>query len=84
MPLLADTIVECGRRTLSNAIALATKWGTNRNSKYFGAEVVYGDTGEFHTEENEEKTPFFYRRGRCLMRPLAQLYKGFFLCSCFI
>lgn len=44
MPLLADTIVECGRRTLSNAIALATKWGNDSNGKYYGAEVVYGDT----------------------------------------
>lgn len=44
MPLLADTIVECGRRTLSNAISLATKWGSDKSSKYFGAEVVYGDT----------------------------------------
>lgn len=44
MPLLADTIVECGRRTLSNAIALATKWGTNTDGKYYGAEVIYGDT----------------------------------------
>ena len=44
MPLLADTIVECGRRTLSNAIDLATKWGLDKSSKYFGAEVIYGDT----------------------------------------
>ncbi len=44
MPLLADTIVECGRRTLSNAIALATKWGMDPNSKYNGAQVIYGDT----------------------------------------
>jgi hypothetical protein len=44
MPLLADTIVECGRRTLSNAIALATKWGAEKKGRYFGAEVVYGDS----------------------------------------
>lgn len=44
MPLLADTIVECGRRTLSNAIALATKWGADKKGSHFGAEVVYGDT----------------------------------------
>ena len=42
--MLADTIVECGRRTLSNAISLATQWGSDKNNKYFGAEVVYGDT----------------------------------------
>jgi DNA polymerase zeta len=44
MPLLADTIVECGRRTLANAIQLATKWGLDRKNRYYGAEVVYGDT----------------------------------------
>ncbi len=44
MPLLADAIVELGRKTLSNAINLATKWGLDCSSKYFGAEVIYGDT----------------------------------------
>lgn len=44
MPLLADSIVECGRRTLSNAINLANSWGKSHN-KWQGAEVVYGDTG---------------------------------------
>ena len=44
MPLLADTIVECGRRTLSNAISLASKWGADPTSKHCGAEVIYGDT----------------------------------------
>lgn len=44
MPLLADTIVECGRRTLSNAINLANSWGEERGGKWRGAEVIYGDT----------------------------------------
>lgn len=44
MPLLADTIVESGRRTLSNAINLASKWGADKSNKYYGAKVVYGDT----------------------------------------
>lgn len=44
MPLLADAIVELGRKTLSNAINLATKWGLDKSSKYSGAEVIYGDT----------------------------------------
>ena len=43
MPLLADSIVECGRRTLSNAIDLANQWGSS-NEKYKGARVIYGDT----------------------------------------
>jgi DNA polymerase family B len=42
MPLLADSIVECGRRTLTNAINVANKWGTR--GKWIGAEVIYGDT----------------------------------------
>jgi DNA polymerase elongation subunit (family B) len=44
MPLLADAIVECGRRTLSNAIQLATNWGKQEDGKWHGAHVVYGDT----------------------------------------
>ena len=44
MPLLADTIVECGRRTLQNAIDLANAWGYNKSGRWHGAEVVYGDT----------------------------------------
>lgn len=44
MPLLADAIVECGRRTLTNAIELANKWGRNTNGRWHGAQVVYGDT----------------------------------------
>jgi DNA polymerase zeta len=44
MPLLADTIVECGRRTLSNAIDLANSWGKERTNKWYGCEVIYGDT----------------------------------------
>lgn len=45
MPLLADSIVECGRRTLSNAIKLANNWGKS-HKMWQGAEVVYGDTGQ--------------------------------------
>lgn len=44
MPLLADTIVECGRRTLTNAMNLANKWGQEQGGRWYGAEVVYGDT----------------------------------------
>ena len=44
MPLLADTIVECGRRTLTNAINLANDWGNNTSSKWSGIRVLYGDT----------------------------------------
>ena len=44
MPLLADAIVECGRRTLTNAINLANRWGTDKNGRWNGAEVIYGDT----------------------------------------
>ena len=42
MPLLADTIVDCGRRTLAEAISLANKWGRDKNNKWFGATVLYG------------------------------------------
>ena len=41
-PLVADTIVELGRRTLSNAISLANKWG--KEERWKNAEVLYGDT----------------------------------------
>ena len=44
MPLVADSIVECGRRTLSNAINLANAWGKVANGRWHGAEVIYGDT----------------------------------------
>lgn len=43
-PLLADTIVECGRRTLTNAISLANKWGREVDGRWNGIEVLYGDT----------------------------------------
>ena len=43
MPLLADTIVECGRKTLRKAINLANKWG-RENPKWIGSRVIYGDT----------------------------------------
>ena len=43
MPLLADTIVECGRKTLRRAIDLANRWG-RENPKWIGAKVIYGDT----------------------------------------
>lgn len=42
MPLLADTIVECGRKTLRKAIDLANRWG--RGNRWRGAKVIYGDT----------------------------------------
>jgi DNA polymerase zeta len=42
MPLLADTIVECGRKTLRKAINMANSWG--REGKWKGARVIYGDT----------------------------------------
>ena len=50
MPLLADTIVECGRRTLQRAMHLANQWGQGidpwgkRDIDWVGAEVIYGDT----------------------------------------
>ena len=44
MPLLADTIVECARRTLTNAINLANAWGRDINGKWYNAKVIYGDT----------------------------------------
>jgi DNA polymerase zeta len=43
MPLLADTIVECARRTLMNAINLVNEWGRVQG-KWFGCTVLYGDT----------------------------------------
>jgi len=42
MPLLADSIVDCGRRTLTNAINLADSWGQDRKGAWSGAKVVYG------------------------------------------
>ena len=44
MPLLADTIVECGRRTLHSAIDLVNAWGRATNGRWKGCEVIYGDT----------------------------------------
>jgi len=44
IPLVADAIVECGRRTLTNAIDLANKWGREKNGRWAGAHVLYGDT----------------------------------------
>jgi len=44
MPILADSIVECGRRTLTNAINLANAWGREESGRWKGAEVLYGDT----------------------------------------
>ncbi|GKY98374.1 hypothetical protein MPSEU_000795000 [Mayamaea pseudoterrestris] len=44
MPLLADTIVECGRRTLTDAINLANRWGSELNGRWKGCTVIYGDT----------------------------------------
>lgn len=50
MPLLADTIVECGRRTLTNAINLANDWGHNTSNKWSGIRVLYGDTDSVFIE----------------------------------
>ena len=44
MPLLADTIVECGRRTLTSAINLANQWGDEVDGRWAGIKVIYGDT----------------------------------------
>ncbi|KAG7363113.1 replicative DNA polymerase [Nitzschia inconspicua] len=50
MPLLADSIVECGRRTLRKAMNIANRWGQGtdpwgrRDEKWLGATVIYGDT----------------------------------------
>ena len=44
VPLVADAIVECGRRTLTNAINLANRWGSEANGRWSGARVLYGDT----------------------------------------
>uniref|UniRef100_A0A7S4AA49 DNA polymerase n=1 Tax=Pseudo-nitzschia australis TaxID=44445 RepID=A0A7S4AA49_9STRA len=50
MPLLADTIVECGRRTLQRAMHIANQWGEGidpwgkKDNSWLGAEVIYGDT----------------------------------------
>ena len=44
IPLVADAIVETGRRTLTNAIDLANKWGRDQNGRWWGAHVLYGDT----------------------------------------
>lgn len=43
MPLLADTIVACGRQTLRKAIGLVNGWG-KENGKWRGCQVIYGDT----------------------------------------
>lgn len=43
MPLLADTIVECARKTLRRAIDLANRWG-RESERWKGCRVVYGDT----------------------------------------
>ncbi len=44
MPVLADAIVECARRTLQNAIRLAEQWGKEKGGKWEGVAVLYGDT----------------------------------------
>ena len=50
MPLLADTIVETGRRTLQKAMNIANQWGQGvdpwgkKDNDWLGAEVIYGDT----------------------------------------
>jgi len=47
MPILADTIVDCGRRTLTRAITLANEWGKEINGPWAGAEVIYGKKLKF-------------------------------------
>ena len=44
MPLLADTIVECARRTLKDAIDVANAWGMDESGTWYGCRCVYGDT----------------------------------------
>lgn len=44
MPLLADAIVECGRRTLTNAIELVQKWSRDPQNIWHGAQVIYGES----------------------------------------
>lgn len=44
MPILADTIVELGRRTLTDAVKLANDWGSEPGGQWQGCEVIYGDT----------------------------------------
>ena len=39
VPLVADAIVECGRRTLTNAINVANTWGKEESGRWFGAHV---------------------------------------------
>jgi DNA polymerase zeta len=43
MPLLADSIVELARRTLTRAIGMAIEWGRG-NGKWKDIRVIYGDT----------------------------------------
>jgi DNA polymerase zeta len=50
MPLLADTIVECARRSLTNAINLANEWGADSTGCWYGAKVIYGDTDSVFVE----------------------------------
>lgn len=45
MPVLADSIVECGKRTLMDAINLADHWGGKPGGRWNGCQVLYGDTG---------------------------------------
>lgn len=58
MPLLADTIVECGRRTLTNAINLANAWGREVGGKWQGCEVLYGELWELNSALVEVGVPY--------------------------
>lgn len=68
MPLVADSIVECGRRTLSNAIDLANTWGRGEKGRWFGAEVIYGDTDSLFIRLRGRSVPEAFEFGELFCR----------------